>query len=99
MVELEIWLYGKPSWDMLFNGVIIRPALLRRRAKTLSKHLYRAADLLELFLRHGWQCRGTDYALRLFHKDVRDIQRALSALRGIGVQRQFVKIIGGEERD
>jgi len=46
MINISVWLYGKPAWDLNIEGSgDIDSAMLRERADELCNHLHVVADL------------------------------------------------------
>ena len=72
MIELTLWLYGKPSWDMELEGkTFLDTNMLRTHALLLKEHLERAADIIEQLQQKGWKLAesyGTLYSLTFYKK-------------------------------
>ena len=47
MIELNIWLYGKPSWDIEIEGKkFLDPLVLKEHAFLMKEHLEKLKDWL-----------------------------------------------------
>ena len=72
MIELNLWLYGKPSWDMEIEGkTSLNPELLRIHGTALKTHLERAADIIEKLQEKGWKLAetyGAVYSLTFYKR-------------------------------
>ena len=70
MIELNIWLYGKPSWDIEIEGKkFLDPLVLKEHAFLMKEHLERAAEILSLLQNSGWKLAesyGAIYSLTLY---------------------------------
>ncbi len=72
MIELGLWLYGKPNWDLEIEGkTYLDPSVLREHALLLKLHLERVASILDKLQKNGWKMKenyGALYALTLCKK-------------------------------
>ena len=72
MIELNLWLYGKPSWDMEIEGKKeLDPALLRSHASFMKKHLESTAEIIEKLQQAGWKLAasyGAVYTLTFYKR-------------------------------
>ena len=58
MIEVSVYLFGKPSWEMEIEGKDkIDPQILRDEGDELKERLYRAAEIVEALQNSGWQIR------------------------------------------
>lgn len=81
----------------LEGNLAIKPSLLRRRARSLFKHLHEVADVTSVLLKHGWKAHGTSYTLNLCKKDVQTRAQALQELQRLGIKRRCVAIAGSDD--
>ena len=69
MTRIDIFLYGKPSWDMPIEGKkYINPKIFRKRGEALKEHLHNIAGMLEKLQSAGWkvsECYGAMYSPEL----------------------------------
>lgn len=69
ITKIDIFLYGKPSWDMPIEGKThINPRIFRKRGDELREHLHNVAAILEKLQSNGWkvsECYGAIYSLEL----------------------------------
>jgi len=85
-VEISIYLFGKPSWEMNIEGGKATPQMLREKGDELKVRLYGAADVLEKLLKNGWtlaEAYGTLYVLQLY-KNV-TLEEAREELKKLGI--------------
>ena len=70
MINIDIGLYGKPSWDMDIEGKdYIEPKMIRKQGEFLKEHLHKVADMLEKLQSAGWivaEGYGAIYSLQLY---------------------------------
>ena len=87
MIEIQLWLYGKPSWDLEIEGKkYIDPELIRNHASFLKTHLEKTAELLEKLQKAGWKVAesyGTIYALTLYKRTTKTKAQKELELLGI----------------
>lgn len=90
MIEIQLWLYGKPSWDMPIEGVTsITPNMLRKRAKELYKHLLAVADLFEKLSKEGWNVSGSIYSLTFYKDKTVTKKDVLTLLKKVHIKEQY----------
>jgi len=85
-VEISIYLFGKPSWEMNIEGGKATPQMLRAKGEELKVRLYEAADVLEKLLKNGWtlvEAYGALYDLQLY-KDI-TLKEAREELKKLGI--------------
>ncbi len=86
MINISLWLYGKPSWGMPIEGkAYINPKIIRESGDDLRNHLHNVADILEKLQSSGWKMSesyGSIYALEL-HKNTtkKEAQKELKTLK------------------
>ena len=82
-MEISIWLYGKPNWDMdIDNKHWLDPDVFKEHADLLRSHLYRVAFILQRLQQTGWIIipnQGSGYALTLT-KEVESLESELNYL-------------------
>lgn len=94
VVEVSVYLFGKPSWEMGIEGGNATPKMLREKGDELRDRLRRAADILEKLDGRGWdlaEAYGSVYSLD-FTKDVslEEAERELEEF-GIGLDEVSVR--------
>ena len=69
---MQLWLYGKPSWDLEIEGKNnIEPGLLKDHGVFLKEHLEKTAAVLERLQKAGWkvvESYGAIYEITLYKK-------------------------------
>ena len=87
-VELTIFLFGKPAWEIEgLEGEQVTKELVERirsLADELRDRLRWAADVIEKLLDNGWEAYGTLYCIELY-KDV-SLREAREELRRLGLE-------------
>ena len=98
MIEIQVWLYGKPSWEMPIEGInSIAPNVLRKRAKELSDHLLSVADLLEKLNNQGWKVSGDIYTLTFFKDKEVTKEEIIAILRDIPINKENIEVIDNND--
>lgn len=70
MINISIFLYGKPSWDMPIESEDnIEPRMFKKQGDYLKEHLYCVAEITKKLKSSDWECYGTLYSLE-FSKDI-----------------------------
>ena len=99
MIEAQLWLYGKPSWDLEIEGKKhIEPAILKSHGAFLKDHLEKTADLLEKLQNAGWkvvESYGAIYAITLYKKI--NMFNAKEELKKLGISLEEVNLEQAEE--
>ncbi|HIH25488.1 hypothetical protein J4476_00075 [Candidatus Woesearchaeota archaeon] len=86
MINISVWLYGKPAWDLNIEGSgDIDSAMLRERADELCNHLHVVADLVDKLVSNGWYCHGTLYSLEFSKDNIRVKEDAVKELNNLGI--------------
>ena len=94
MIEINLWLYGKPSWNMEIEGKnFIEPALLKNHGVALKDHLERTAELLHILQKSGWKIAesyGAIYELTLYKNT--NMIKAEKEILSLGIDPAELKI-------
>ena len=92
MINISIWLYGKPSWDLPIEGKKeIDPKILKLHGEHLKKHLFNVAEILKKLKSKGWNCYGTLYTLD-FSKEKTTKAEAKKELKELKIDLKLVNI-------
>jgi len=87
MMELSLWLYGKPNWDLdLEEKTYIKPETLEEHGHFMKHHLERTAHILNQLQQAGWTIlptRGSIYALTLQKDTTRESAEQELSLLGV----------------
>ena len=97
VAEAELWLFGKPAWEMDTEGWNIdeqTPEELEEKGKELQRRMKRKAEITRNLLLNGWKGEGGLYTIS-FYK-IMPIERAKNELAALGIQPNEVSI---EEHD
>lgn len=93
MIEIRVWLYGKPSWDMPIEGInSITSNVLRERAEELQSHLLSVADLLEKLNNQGWKVSGDIYTLTFFKDKEISKEEIINILKEISINKENIEV-------
>lgn len=92
MVNLIIWLYGKPAWDLEIEGEEnIDPNIFRKHGKYLKGHLSLVANTTEKLQKAGWSCCGTLYTLEFYKENVTK-KETKKELQKLGIEFDLINI-------
>lgn len=98
MIEIRVWLYGKPSWDMPIEGInSITSDAIRNRAKELCNHLLSVADILEKLNNQGWKVSGDIYTLTFFKDKEVSKEEIISILKDISISKENIEVIDNND--
>ena len=98
MIKIQVWLYGKPSWELPIEGInSITPSVLRKRAKELSNHLLSVADLLEKLSNKGWKVSGEIYTLTFFKDKEVKKEEIIAILKDVPISKENMEVIGDND--
>lgn len=99
MIEIHLWLYGKPSWDLEIEGKKhIDPGLLKAHVSFLKAHLDKTAELLEKLQKAGWlvaESYGAIYSLTLYKRTTKI--KAQKELIQLGIKQEEVTLEQAED--
>ena len=98
MIELELWLYGKPAWDMnLESNRNISADIFRATGEAIHKHLQEVADIFEKLSAHGWKHEGLLYTI-VFYKDaVTTKEQARAELKELQISPKIASVVELED--
>ncbi len=93
MIELSIFLYGKPSWDLEIEGKNnIDPKIFRDHATYLKEHLESVTDTLEKLQSNGWEVSGALYSLMAYKSTVKTKKDAKKELKMLSIDPESIDI-------
>ncbi len=84
MINLSIWLYGKPEWDMDL-GDKIDPNIFIEQGNYLKEHLHNVANIVKKLNSTGWNCYGTLYTLEFSNENIKTKKEAKQELKKLGI--------------
>lgn len=100
MINLSIWLYGKPSWDMDIEGEEdIDPERFIEQGDYLKEHLHNIAKIVKKLRSAGWGCYGTLYSLEFCKNSIKTKKEAKEELKKLGVDEEISMIEFEDEED
>jgi len=89
VTEVEVWLFGKPAWEMEIEGWNIdkwTPEELEEKGKELQQRMNRKAQIIRNLLQNGWKGEGGLYTIS-FYKRI-PIERAKNEMGRLGNRRR-----------
>ena len=96
MIEISIYLFGKPGWEMNIEGLnLINPDVLRIKGDELKERLERAADVVEKLQNNKWilwGAYGDMYGLDFFRDDIESVSEARTELVRLGIDLEKVDV-------
>ncbi len=96
MIELSLWLYGKPSWEMDIEGKkSIDVNMLREQGTYLKEHLETTAAIIERLQKDGWamlEVYGEVYELVFYKEAIRTQEEAILKLQQLGIDMRCVDL-------
>jgi hypothetical protein len=95
MANIDIWLFGKPEWEMDFDKAT--PQDIKDLGENLKDRLCRIAEIVEKLENNGW-CRSAGLYNLYLYKDVKKelVGEELEKL-GIGEKEVSVEDFGEED--
>jgi len=100
MINVNVWLYRKPAWDMDIEGEEeIYPEMLKEQGNYLKKHLDKVADIVKKLKSAGWDCHGTLYDLDFLNKTIKTEEEAKQELKRLGISLKEVSIMEFEDEE
>ena len=101
MIELSLYLWGKPSWVLPLEGKrSIDPALIRQRGMKIKAHLSRVASIVQKLQTQGWkmaECYGSVYHLSFYHPEVQTLDAAQEQMTRLRIRQEDIELIEVEE--
>ena len=95
-VEVDLFLFGKPEWEM--NMEEVSASEIREKGEELRERLSRIAEIMEKLEGAGWERAGASLYSISFYKDIA-IEDAKEELRQLGIDPEEVGLIEIEEED
>ncbi len=83
MIEITLFLYGKPQWEL--HGKQLTPATLRNHTKQLQKRLQRVYTIAQRLHAAGWKIFLDTYSLVFYHTDLTTLTETKHHLRQQGI--------------
>ena len=93
MIEVNVWLYGKPAWDMPIEGQEDFDAeMFQEQADNLHDWLYKVADIVEKLKAADWNCYGMLYDIGFSKEGIKTKKEAVKELKRLGINTKWVNI-------
>lgn|SRR3989344_9141527 len=93
MINLSLFLYGKPAWDMDIEGEEdIDPEILKEQGDYLKEHLHAIAGIVKKLKSAGWECCGTLYTLEFYNEEIRSKKEALKELKRLDIDQDIFSL-------
>lgn len=95
MATIDIWLFGKPEWEMDFDKATLQD--IKDLGENLKNRLNRISEIVEKLENNGWNRSAGLYNLYL-HKNIKKelVGKELEKL-GIGEKEVSIEDFGEEE--
>jgi len=93
-VEVDLFLFGKPEWEM--NIEEVSASEIREKGEELRERLNRIAEIMEKLENAGWERAGASLYSISFYKDIA-IEDAKEELRQLGIDPEEVGLMEIEE--
>ena len=74
MIEITLFLYGKPQWELHAKPLTTRT--LQRHIHQLHRRMERALSLMHQLQHAGWHVFLDTYSLVFYHKDITTLSDA-----------------------
>lgn len=102
-VELSLYLFGKPAWELDgFEGNDLPESFSLRLAALgdeLKARLHEASEIFVKLVANGWQPYGTLYDITFSKSEVETEEQAKQELEKLGINPESVNIIELEEEE
>ncbi len=100
MIDVNIWLYGKPAWDMDIEGEEkFDPVMFKERGNNLKEWLYEVSDIVKKLQSDGWNVYGALYDLTATKESVKTMRDAKKELKRLGVDLKSVSLNEWEDEE
>lgn len=102
MVQISLFLFGKPSWEMEVENGRATPEMLRAKAVELKSRLERAAEIFEKLISNGWDLEelyGAVYSLEFYKRISKEEARTELLELGIGLDEVGIVELEHDEYD
>jgi hypothetical protein len=93
VTEVNLWLFGKPAWEMEIEGWKIdewTPEELEEKGKELQRRMQRKADITRNLLLNGWKGEGGLYTISFYKKA--PIEKAKNELAALWIKPDEVSL-------
>lgn len=100
VTEVEIWLFGKPAWELETEGWNIdewTPEELEEKGKELQRRMHRKAEITRNLLLNGWKGEGGSYTISFYKRT--PIERAKNELASLGITPDEVSLDEHEDEE
>lgn len=94
MIILEIWLHGKPEWELPLEGNRINPFIIENYGNFIKNHMHNVAFTIKKLQNNGWilnEDRISPYSIEYFKEGV-DSNNVYNELKNIGIESSDVAI-------
>jgi len=99
MINLSIWLYGKPEWDLDLEDDNMNTEIIKEHGDYLKEHMYRVAKIVEILKLSGWSCSMALYALEFYNEKIKSEKEAKIELKKLGINPKEINIIEFEDEE
>lgn len=97
MINLSIYLYGKPEWNLGNTQDSLSPKLIRKHAEDLHQHLNEVAKTIEKLQTADWSCDLALYSLELYKGITK--KQAEQELKKLKIDPDLVNLMECEEEE
>ncbi|MBI5392190.1 hypothetical protein HZB00_04265 [Candidatus Woesearchaeota archaeon] len=91
MIELCLWVFGKPAWEMDLESTELRSSLVLK-AEELQERLCSLSIILERLEDAGWQRYHDSYSLYLYHPALNTLEEARFMLQELEIPLECVEL-------
>ncbi len=98
MINISLYLYGKPEWDLPTDDGSIDGDLLKAHGNKLKEHLHKVADIVEKLKKNGWDYSLALYSLELYKEDITK-QEVKKELKKLGISLKAINIMDFEDEE
>jgi len=95
MIEVVLFLFGKPEWEIENLGEV-SASEIREKAEELKERLHRIAEIVEKLENAGWKRGGATLYDIIFYKDI-TAEEAERELRQLGIDPEELSLTEIEE--
>lgn len=99
MLMMNLYLFGKPAWEIDGEGQPVDPKQIRDVATGLHARLIEVAEIMEKLQNAGWQNNLGLYDVAFFHQEVTTKKLALDHLNSLGINPDLFMIEEDEDED
>jgi len=92
MIEFDLWLYGKPAWDMEYEGTALPSDVLRDNADMIRDHCHAVANIIDKFNENGVEMQMGLYNIFGSKNGINTKEDAIEFLNKIGIDSELVSV-------